>query len=488
MAYKHGIYGSINPSTVAAADNSATVAAYVGTLPVNLIPGYKEAGLVNNPIELTSFSQAQKKVGYSDDWDKFTLCEAIAEHFNNTVQNIGPIYVINVLDPDTAKSTATKELSITTVNGTYSFKSDDIILDTFAIAEKTKDKDFTVSYSFATGMVTVKSLTGELSAAQASYYTVDASKVTKAEVIGETTADGQYKGMDALKLLYQRHNVVLNLLGCPKYSEDPDVYMSMVAHVQNLNGHWDGFVMADIPVKDATGAIDTIDKAIAWKEKHGYNSEYSKVCWPQFVDGAGKVHHLSVACLATALAVDTENDDVPFESPSNRKINAVDQYFGADSKNNGFDQEDGNQLNEKGITTLAYIGGAYKLWGPHTAAYSYGGQFDPRVTFDSYIRTLEYIVNDFQLSFGDKIDHAMTPGDKDAVLTAEQSKLDALKAMGALVGTPVVAFNAIDNSTSDLMEGNFTWATQVTNVPLLKSATNTVAYNSDGLKDYLVQE
>jgi phage tail sheath protein FI len=82
----------------------------------------------------------------------------------------------------------------------------------------------------------------------------------------------------------------------------------------------------------------------------------------------------------------------------------------------------------------------------------------------------------------------MTPGDKDAVLTAEQSKLDALKAMGALVGTPVVAFNAADNSTSDLMEGNFTWATQVTNVPLLKSATNTVAYNSDGLKDYLVQE
>lgn len=487
MAYLHGVYGSLQPSEVSAAAASGTVAAYIGTAPIHLIQGYKDLGLVNTPIELTSLSQAKSKIGYSDNWDKFTLCEAVSEHFNNSVQNVGPIYVINVLDPDNCKSSSAKTVSVTTVNKTFSFKSDDIILDTFAIAEKVAGKDYEVSYSFTSGMVTVTSLGDELNAAEASYYTVDTAKVTSADIIGETTADGQYKGLDALKLLYQKYNVVLNLLGAPKYSEDPKVYTAMVSHVQQLNGHWDGFVMADIPLKDSDGAIDTIDKAITWKEKHGYNSEFSKVCWPAYKDGNNQVHHLSVACLATALAVDVENDGVPFESPSNHEIDAVNQYFGEDSKNNGFDQDTANALNAKGITTLAYIGGAYKLWGPHTAAYAYNGNMDARAIFDSYIRVLEYIINDFQLENMGKIDHAMTPGDKDAVLTSEQSKLDALKAQGALVGSPTVAFNATENPTSNLINGDFVWNVKVTNVPLLKSASAKVAYTSDGLASYFAE-
>lgn len=487
MAYTHGVYGSLQPSEVDAGVSSGTVAAYIGTLPVNLIEGYADLGLVNTPIQLTSLSQAKSKVGYSDDWSKYTLCEAIDEHFNNSVQNAGPIYVINVLDPDAVKSSTATSVEITTVNKTYSFKSDDIILDTFAIADKTKGKDYELSYSFATGLVTVKALDDDFSAVKASYYTADASKVTSADVIGETTQSGEVKGLDALKLLYQKYNVVLNLLGAPKWSEDPAVYAAMVSHVQQLNGHWDGFVMADIPLEYNGTAVDTIAKALAWKTAHGYTSEFSKVFWPKFLDGSGKVHNLSVAGLVTSLAVDQENDDIPYESCSNRTINAVNQYFGEDSANAGFDQEEANELNAAGITTLAYIGGSYRLWGPHTAAYSYGGTYDARATFDSYIRTLEYIINDFQLSYAGKIDRAMTPGDKDAILASEQAKLDAMKAIGALVGTPAVSFKAEENSASDLLNGDFVWDVQVTNVPLLKSATAKVAYTSDGLSDYFAE-
>jgi hypothetical protein len=85
---------------------------------------------------LTNKSNAQATIGYSDDWSKFTLCEAIDEHFNNEVQNVGPIYIINVLDPDTHKSSSKTTKSLTFVNGRAEFKDSSIILDTFAIADK----------------------------------------------------------------------------------------------------------------------------------------------------------------------------------------------------------------------------------------------------------------------------------------------------------------------------------------------------------------
>lgn len=83
------------------------------------------------------------------------------------------------------------------------------------------------------------------------------------------------------------------------------------------------------------------------------------------------------------LRVDLENDGVPFESPSNKAIMATAQYFGADSKSRGFDQQTANSLNEKGITTICFWAGQWVLWGPHTAAYTYNGAWDARAIFDA---------------------------------------------------------------------------------------------------------
>ena len=58
-------------------------------------------------------------------------------HFNNTLGNIGPIYVINVLDPSAGKhrkeAATTKALTFT--GGRAEFASDKIILDTLTIAK-----------------------------------------------------------------------------------------------------------------------------------------------------------------------------------------------------------------------------------------------------------------------------------------------------------------------------------------------------------------
>jgi phage tail sheath protein FI len=53
---------------------------------------------VNTPILINSYREAEKILGYSDDWGKFTLCEAVYAHFMNTKRPIAPIIVINLND------------------------------------------------------------------------------------------------------------------------------------------------------------------------------------------------------------------------------------------------------------------------------------------------------------------------------------------------------------------------------------------------------
>ena len=465
------------------------MAAYIGTAPINLIRGYADLNLINMPIKVANMSDAQSKLGYADNWKDFTLCEVFEEHFNNTVGNVGPIYVVNVLDPDTHKAAEKTTKELTFANNRAEFESSDIILDTFAIADMVEDADYSLSYNFAKGTVIVKLKEDAEAAVQCSYDTVDASTVEAADIIGQTTADGQYEGLHAMKLLYQYHNAVLNMLAAPGWSHYPDVYKAMVSIVQKLNGHWDGFVNADIPLEDEEGnVIDTIEKAIEWKNAKGYNSEFSKVYWPQVKDGSGHVYHLSTVGQATMLSVDLGHDAVPFESPSNKEIMATSQYFGAASKNKGYDQQTSNGLNEKGITTACFFGGKWVLWGAHTAAYVFNGGTDSRAVFDVYIRMLMYITNSFQLTHGTTIDSPMTPQDKDTILNDEREKLETLAGIGALIGTPTVEFVESANPTSNMINGDFVWDFSVTPTPPFKSGTARVSYTDEGFAAFFGTE
>lgn len=487
MSYKHGTYGEISNSKVTAAQQGNVVAAYIGTAPIHLIRGYADKNLVNVPIKISNMSDAQTKLGYSEDWTKFTLCEAFAAHFDNTVGNVGPIYVVNVLNPDEHKDTekVTKELTFS--NQRAEFEDNDIILDTFAIADKTEGVDYTVEYNFAKKSVIVKLLKDTTTTTlSCSYDVVDAFTVNEADILGQTTDTGEYKGLHALKLLYQHHNVVLNMLAAPGWSHIPEVYRAMVSTVQKLNGHWDGFVNADIPVIDGSDTtVDTIVKAIAWKNENGYNSERSKVCWPMVKDGNGRVFHLSTLAQATMLRVDLGHDGVPFESPSNKEIMATRQYFGADSKNMGYDQQTCNDLNEKGITTACFWGGQWVLWGSHTAAFTHNGNNDARAIFDVSVRMLMHITNGFQLRHGTRIDSPMTPQDKDTILNIEREELDTLTGIGALIGTPTVEFVESANPESEMMNGDFVWDFTATPTPPWKSGTARVCYTDEGFAAFL---
>ena len=493
--YLYGAYGHIGETVAQSAVQAGTTPVYVGTAPVNLVRGFADAGVINEPIKLSNMIDAQRKLGYAADWGTFTLCEVMNAHFNNTLGNIGPIYVINVLDPSAGKhrkaTETTQQLSFT--GGRAEFASSTIILDTLTIAKSdggdyAEGTDYAVDYNFTKGTVIITSLnadsplTGTLTA---SFYEVDDSTIEDDDIIGGVTAGGEYSGLSSIALLYPEQFAVCNLIAAPGWSQSPAVYNAMLTASQKINGHWDAFVVADLPLVDSsTQAVDTITKAIAWKKNNAFTGERSKVYWPQGIDNLGNIYHLSTLAVVELMRADFSHNSVPMETCGNKAIPIIKQYFGANATNRGFSQQEGKELTQNGISTAVAWGGEWVLWGDHTAAYTYGADVDPRAIFDVSMRMLMHITNSFQREWSPEIDSPMTRALKDRIINREQEKLDGYVSMGALLGEPVILFLESENSTTDVMNGDFRWDIAVTPTPPLKSASVYVAYTDAGFSVY----
>ena len=493
--YLYGAYGHMGETVAQSAVQAGTTPVYIGTAPVNLVRGFADAGVINEPIKLSNMIDAQRKLGYAADWGTFTLCEVMNAHFNNTLGNIGPIYVINILDPSEGKHRKTEETTtqLSFTGGRAEFASSTIILDTLTIAKSAggdyvEGTDYAVDYNYTKGTVIITSLnsaaplSGTLTA---SFYEVDDSAIEDDDIIGGVTAGGEYSGLSSIALLYPEQFAVCNLIAAPGWSQSPAVYNAMLTASQKNNGHWDAFVVADLPLVDSSAqAVDTITKAIAWKKNNAFTGERSKVYWPQGIDNLGNIYHLSTLAVVELMRADFSHNSVPMETCGNKAIPIIKQYFGANATNRGFSQQEGKELTQNGISTAVAWGGEWVLWGDHTAAYTYGADVDPRAIFDVSMRMLMHITNDFQREWSPRIDEPMTRALKDEIINREQEKLDGYVSMGALLGEPQIVFLESENSTTDIMNGDFRWDIAVTPTPPLKSASVYVAYTDAGFSVY----
>lgn len=473
MAYKYGVYGVIGDDIAQNASQAGIAPVYFGTAPVNFLSDY--AGKVGKPVQISNLSDAQKKLGHftsSDKWDKYTLCEAVAAHFANTNGNVGPIYVVNVLDPANHQKTAKTSSSVTFTNKKATIKSDSIIVSTFALADKVLGEDFTISYDFEEGALVITDI-GEtpMTSVQASYFEIDHTKITAATIVSGINA--------AMKLVYQECNVIPTYTAAPGWSDTKTVYDALVAASQNINGHWNAFVFADLKVGSD---CNSIEKAKTWKQTNGYTAGGSKVFWPMVKNG-DNVFHISTLALAEKVRCDLEHNNVPFETCGNKAIPATALYFGKDGGTE-FDKSEANELTAAGIATAVYWESNWRTWGDSTAAYTYGGGHKAREIFDVNMIMLYYIANSFQKEWGTTIDKPMTIALRDTILNREQEKLDTLVAVGALIGSPSIEFVESNNQTVDVMNGDFRWDIAATNTPPLKSATGVVSYTNSGFAAY----
>lgn len=474
MAYKHGAYGEIYPTQDALSPSGVgTLPVYFGRLPVHQLMDYSDK--INTPILVQSFSDAQAKVGYSENWKDYDLCEAIYAHFRNDIQVIGPIVLVNVLNPDTQKNSG-KTANVTLTNGQGYIDNDKVILKSCSIDGKTLGTDFSVEYTPDGSKVLLKDLTGAMeSPVTVTYDEVNPDAVIAVDVIGGTDATGKKTGISVVDLVYNKYNMIPTILAAPGWSYIPEVDAALKAAAQGINGHWYAFVNSDLSVNSDA---NNIEKAKNWKTNNGYDGAGEAPCWPMARNGS-RIFHLSTLSTVTMQWVDYNNDNIPYETPSNKPIDITGLCLD-DGTEIYFDQVQANELNAKGIRTAIYWGGSWRLWGPHTGAYEYGKDIEARDKFDSSVRMFHYLVNTFQSAYGIDVDKPLTRSRVETILNNFQEFIDNLVTRGALLYGEI-SFNETSNPESDIVEGDFVFDISTTTTPPGKSLTAKVRYTTKGL-------
>ena len=487
--YIHGAYGIINAVGDRVAQESRGAFVYVGTAPVHQVEG--GASNVNVPILVNNIAEARKYFGYSSDWASYTLCEAIYAHLEK--KGVGPLVLINVLDPATHKSQSATSVDKTPKNGVITLTSaTNIILDTVEIytkddtpVKKVKGTDYTIAFNFDKQTIVIQSIGTGLGtdALTVSYYTATPAAVTNADVIGSSDGLGTNTGIFAIKDVYQVTQRIPFFLGCPGFSSVPAVHAAMYQNSVKVNGHWDVFMFADIPIIDNSTAI-TFATAATWKAANGYDKENEKVFFPLAEGIDGQIYHLSVLAAANLQELLIAQDGIPYRSSSNTDCALIQNlYLGATNTGKIVDDSIINErLNKNGIASAAFVGGRWAIWGAHCADYDQNNADQINVA-ETNRMMLYYISNDFQARRPLDVDKPLTPNDIRSIVSQEQARLDALVNIGALT-YGVVTLNASADARSDVLNGDWSFSFTVTTTPLAKSLTAIVTWTDDGFATY----
>ena len=314
MAYMHGIRIQENPTSVPTpVKNEAGVPVIFGTAPVNLAADPGNA--VNRLFLCNTFAEARAAVGYSEDYESYTLCQAMDAFFK--AFGVGPIVLCNVLDPAVHKAAYTETLTV--VDGQAVAGETGILLD--GLSARYEDsaleegKDYAITFNDE-GYAVVTVLTDGVSSITLSGNRIDPAKVTYGSIVGSyDAATGAETGTELVRKVYPTFGLTPSLLLAPGWSHDPKVGLALSEKCTDINGMFKCECVLDIDTEKAKKYTEVADV----KLESGYLSEHTICVWPM-VKYAGKTMAYSAIYAAMACYTDYNNDNVPNLSPSNRAI------------------------------------------------------------------------------------------------------------------------------------------------------------------------
>ncbi len=263
------------------------------------------------------YESAVKALGYSDDWDKYTLCEVIKTHF--VLYAVAPVIFVNVLDPKKHCGELKSESFGADSEGVIRLPSD-VIADTVSVRSVGGDTyvlgtDYTLAYGDEGLMLTV--LQGGAiteTALTVEYKEIDPSLVTKSDIIGGVSVvDGSKSGLELVDSAFTVTGVVPELIIAPGFSEDSEVAAVMNSKASAINELFKGKAIIDI---ETTTAKNTVG-AYQFKNNKSITGKNQILCFPN-VALSGKRYHLSTHIAALMALTDNENDGVPSDSPSKK--------------------------------------------------------------------------------------------------------------------------------------------------------------------------
>lgn len=184
--YQHGVYsGEVPTALLPARYVDTNVVFAVGTAPVHTLAAGKTA-YVNTPRLYNSYDAFVGEMGWSEDWNAYTLCEVVESHFAK--YGAAPLVCVNVFDPATH-------------------------LD----EEGAPDPAAVTSAHIIGG--------------------IDSATLRKT-------------GLELVSECFPRYRLVPGSLLAPRFSEDPAVAVSMGAKSKGINGLFNALALADVPTAE----------------------------------------------------------------------------------------------------------------------------------------------------------------------------------------------------------------------------------------------
>lgn len=420
------------------------VPCFIGAWPCHTAKGY-----VGGPQLAHTYEEAVAIGGYSDEWrnadgsPKWSLCQAMYGFL--MLASMSPAIFINVYDPSKHK---------TAVESTeYEVKDHSIVL-TDAIDDEglslttaddntlplVKGKDYDAFYVNNNLVIELLEDGNSFTATKikAGYNKADLTAIT-AETISAA--------IEQVERCKNSLGVVPDLLCAPGWSQTPSIAALLAIKAANINGLFKGKAIVDLD-SSANGA-DSFDKVQKYKSENGYTDENQIVCWP-LIKANGYIFDCSVLQAATIAAIDYENGNCPFESPSNRLI-AISGACNAGGKDVSLSITEANVVSNAGVVTAINFNG-WRTWGNYTACWPL--EKDVAKHFICTSRVQDWICNNFVNSFWAYIDRPMTRILIDAIVDSFNLWLSGLKSEGKIYAGEI-KYISDNNAASNLLAGHF---------------------------------
>jgi hypothetical protein len=487
MAYEHGVYieeqaTSLTPPVEVA----SAVQIIIGTTPVNLADDPNAA--VNKPVIAYSFREASEKVGYSDDFEKFTACQSIDASFR--VFNVAPIIIVNVLDPEQHNIAVTEEIHAINRDEVVIEEEGIMLNEEFVVKSEdgttTYDKgaDYEVSFN-DDGFVKLEVIeegsidTASETSLSFDYTQLDPDAITKEDIIGGyDNTTGRYKGLENVEQVFPRLSMLPGLILAPGWSHNPSVAIAMTAKTTNINEVFSAVAIADIDSSETNGVVEYSEVA-AWKNDNGYNDKNLIAAWPKVTVG-DKVYYYSAILGPLTAFVDDENGGVPYVTPSNKSARITGTVLES-GEEVYLGQGQANSLNGNGIITAINWRG-WKAWGSRTSVYP--SSTDPKDSFIPVRRMFVWWGNTFIETYFQRVDDPLNRRLIENVVDSENIRANGFKARQQIAGARMEYLEE-ENPLTDIIDGKIRFHQYLTPFPPARSITNVLEFDPYALQAQL---
>ncbi len=445
--YKHGAYvREVGTSIATPRKNEAGLHVIFGTSPVNMAAEPGKA--VNQLIMVSSYEEAVEKLGYSEDYEKYTLCQAMDAYLKLFL--VGPIVLCNVLDPAKHKK-ENEEKEYEVVDGQVTVDVEGILPDSVVVKKESEDTALVKDVDYITSfdgdgnlIITLLLETSDVMKVKVKSASIAPEMVTEADLIGGVDVKtGKETGFELIRRVYPRCGKFPGLILAPGWSHKKNVAAVMAAKCKEINGTFRCECLIDIDTEAAGTYADCAEE----KEKNGLTSECMIVLWPMALAG-GKISYYSAIYGAMAAQTDADNDSVPTVSPSN-KLLGVDGAVLKDGTEIYLDQPEANALNAEGIVTMLNNEGM-RSWGNNTAAYPY--VTDTKDRWINCRRAFSWWGNTFIAICHKKVDDPANYRLIESIVDAENIRGNSYVQQGKFAGIRM-EYNKEENKVGDLLEG-----------------------------------